>query len=405
MVWMETRPVDERMRFVVAVEAGEESFALLCRRAGISRKTGYKWLQRWRETGAAGLFDQPRAPLTHPQALCDEIVEACLGVRRAHPTWGPLKVKTWLERERPQTVWPAASSIGTLFDREGLTVKRRLRRRGPPSTTPFASCQAPNDLWCMDFKGWFRTGDGERCDPFTLFDGASRFLFRCQVMERCDADHVWPVLDAAFRQFGLPRSLRSDNGSPFASIGVGGLSRLSVKVIKAGVVPDRIEPGKPQQNGRLERFHLTLLGDAASPPAQTLAAQRRRFADFQKTYNEDRPHQALGGLTPGSVYIPSPRCWDGILREPHYGPDEEVRRVRSNGEIKWGGEMIYLNHALAGEPVGLTQTEDGWAVRFAFVPLGVIRHGATKLKPPPRKARGLVDKPAASPQSHRPNSN
>lgn len=405
MVWMETRPVDERMRFVMAVEAGEESFALLCRRFGISRKTGYKWLERWRKLGAAGLFDRPRAPATHPQTLAADIVEACLAVRRAHPTWGPLKVKAWLDRERPQMVWPAASSIGTLFDREGLTVKRRLRRRGPPSATPFASCQAPNDLWCMDFKGWFRTGDGARCDPFTLCDGASRFLFRCQVMERCDADHVWPVLDAAFREFGLPQSLRSDNGSPFASVGVGGLSRLSVKVIKAGVVPDRIEPGKPQQNGRLERLHLTLLGDAASPPAETLAAQRRRFAAFQKTYNEDRPHQALGGLTPGSVYIPSPRGWDGILREPHYRSDEAVRRVRSNGEIKWGGETIYLNQALAGEPVGLTETEDGWTVRFAFVPLGVIRHGAAKLKSPRRKARGLVDKPAACPQPHRPNCN
>jgi transposase InsO family protein len=403
MVWMETRPVDERMRFVLAVEANEESFSLLCRRAGISRKTGYKWLKRWRASGASGLFDQSRTPLTHPQALASERVEACLAVRRAHPTWGPVKVKAWLERERPRAAWPSASSIGALFDREGLTVKRRLRRRGPPSTTPFAACQAPNDLWCMDFKGWFRTADGARCDPFTLFDGASRYLFRCQVMERCDADHVWPVLDAAFREFGLPRSLRSDNGSPFASIGMGGLSRLSVKVIKAGVVPDRIEPGKPQQNGRLERFHLTLLGDAASPPAETLAAQRRRFAAFRKTYNEDRPHQALGGLTPGSIYIASPRAWDGILREPPYGCDEEVRRVRSNGEIKWGGELVYLNKALAGERVGLTETEQGWSVRFACVPLGVIRHGEAKLKPPRHKARGLVDKPAACPQPHRPN--
>ena len=257
----------------------------------------------------------------------------------------------------------------------------------------------------MDFKGWFRTGDGRRCDPFTLCDGASRFLFRCQVMERCDTDHVWPVLDAAFRQFGLPRALRSDNGPPFASVGAGRLSRLAIKIIKAGVTPDRIEPGKPQQNGRLERLHLTLLRDTASPPAATLGAQRRRFSAFQRIYNDDRPHQALGGATPGAVYSPSSRRWDGILRNPHYEPDEEVRRVRTNGEIKWRGELIYLNEALSGERVGLKETEDGWNVRFACVPLGLIHHGSDALQRPKRRTRGHVDDPAARPQAHRSTAN
>jgi transposase InsO family protein len=400
---METRPVEERMKFVLAVEAGEESISTLCLRAGVSRKTGYKWLERWRTLGAEGLFDRSRAPSCPGLAMDVSVARACLDVRREHPTWGPAKVKDWLERERPGLIWPAASSIGSLFDREGLTVKRRRRRRGPPSTTPYASCAAPNDLWCMDFKGWFRTGDGSRCDPFTLCDAASRYLLRCQVMDRCDADHVWPVLDAAFREFGLPRALRSDNGSPFASTGAGGLTRLSVKIIKAGVTPDRIEPGKPQQNGRLERFHLTLLRDAASPPARTLGEQKKKFAAFREIYNEQRPHQALGSARPAEVYTPSMRRWDGVLREPHYGPDEKVRRVRSNGEIKWYGKLVYINHALAGEWVGLSEVEGAWAVRFGCVPLGLIHNGADQITLPKHRARGNVDNPAGSPHSHRPN--
>lgn len=402
MPWTELRPVDQRMRFVLSVEAGEKPFSVLCAEAEVSRKSGYKWWDRWKRYGAAGLVELPRAPLTRPQALDPVIAAACLGVRKAHPTWGPVKVKAWLERNQPGASWPAASTIGELFDRTGLTVKRRRRRRGPPSSTPFAVCEAPNDLWCMDFKGWFRTGDGQRCDPFTLCDAQSRYLLRCQVMERCDTEHVWPVLDAAFREFGLPWWLRSDNGPPFASTGAGGLSRLAVKVIKAGVTPDRIEPGKPQQNGRLERFHLTLLRDAASPPAASLDAQQRRFASFRKTYNEERPHQALGGARPADVHGRSPRRWDGILRHPHYESDEEVRRVRSNGEIKWRGELVYLNEALIGEWVALNESEKGWDVRFANVRLGRIDHDANTLRRPTRKACGPVDNPAGCPHPHRP---
>ena len=235
MGWTETCAVDERMRFVMAVEDRDETFALVCRRFGISRKTGYKWLGRYEAAGVEGLIDRPRAPLNHPQALTETLAERCLMVRRAHPTWGPVKVRAWLSRRAPRTEWPAASTIGALFDREGLTVKRRLRRRSPPSSAPFGRCGAANDVWCMDFKGWFLTGDGTRCEPLTLSDAHSRYLLRCQAIARTDTDHVWPVLDAAFREFGLPHRLRSDNGSPFASRGAGGLSRLAVKVIKSGI--------------------------------------------------------------------------------------------------------------------------------------------------------------------------
>jgi len=257
MGWTETCAVEERMRFMLAVERQEEPFSALCRQFGVSRKTGYKWLERYEAAGVEGLIDHSRAPRAHPRALNEAIAERCLEVRRAHPSWGPVKVRAYLERRTPAIAWPAASTIGTLFDREGLTVKRRLRRRSPPSSAPFAACKGANDVWCIDFKGWFLTGDGTHCEPLTLADAASRYLLRCQALGRCDTDHVWPVLDAAFREFGLPQRLRSDNGPPFASCGAGGLSKLSVKVIKAGVMPERIAPGKPQQNARLERLHLT----------------------------------------------------------------------------------------------------------------------------------------------------
>jgi putative transposase len=398
MGWRETCAVDERMRFVMAVEKGEEPFAAICRRFGVSRRTGYKWLERYDEVGVEGLIDRSRAPLNHPHAISDAIVERCLAVRRAHPTWGPVKVRAWLARRAPREEWPAASTIGTLFDREGLTVKRRLRHRSPPSSVPFAHCGAANDVWCMDFKGWFLTGDGTHCEPLTLSDAYSRYLLRCQVVAHTDGDHVWPVLDAAFREFGLPKGLRSDNGAPFASRGAGGLSQLSVKVIKAGVVPERIAPAKPQENGRLERLHLTLLQDTANPPARSLRQQLDRFRSFQQLYNEERPHQALGNDTPADHYAASPRRWDGVLREPEYGEEHAVRRVRHNGEIRWRSDTVYISAALTGEPVGLLEQADGsWTVFYGPIALGVITHGSDRLRKPKRRTRGHVDNASALP--------
>jgi putative transposase len=395
MAWRETCTMEERMRFVDAVVENTEPFAAICRRFGVSRRIGYKWLDRYQAEGIQGLKDRSRAPLHHPQMMTARVADLCLMVRRAHPTWGPVKVKAWLERNRPGIEWPAASTIGALFDREGLTVKRVVRRRSPPSSMPFAQCAAANDVWCMDFKGWFVTGDGKRCEPMTLSDAHSRYLLRCQVLARNDGEHAWPVLDAAFREFGLPFRLRSDNGSPFASTGAGGLSQLSVKVIKAGVLLERIKPGKPQQNGRLERFHLTLLRDTASPPAPTLRAQLERFRSYQYVYNEERPHQALGNEVPAMRYAASPRRYHGILREPDYSADHEVRRVRHGGEIRWQGTTVYITAALAGEPVGLLEEDDGgWSVSYGPIDLGVIAHGDNRLRKPKPPACGHVDNAA-----------
>jgi putative transposase len=399
MGWRETCAMEERKRFVLAVEKAEETIAALCRRFGVSRKCGYKWLERYRDEGFAGLADRSHAPLHHPHEVSDEALEQCLAVRRAHPTWGPVKVRAFLARREPELHWPAPSTIGALFDREGLTVKRRLRRRAVPASAPFAACTEANEVWAIDFKGWFLTGDGTHCEPLTLSDAHSRYLLRCQVLAKNDTVHVWPVLEAAFREYGLPQRLRSDNGPPFATTGAGGLSRLAVLVIKAGVVPERIAPAKPQQNGRHERLHLTLLQDTASPPARSLREQLERFRGFQRLYNAERPHEALGNATPSDRYQVSQRPFDGVLREPDYTDEEKVRRVRTSGEIKWQGKRVYISTALVGEPIGLSELPDGsWAARYGSFQLGVIAHGEHRLRKPRAKTCGLVDNAARCPQ-------
>jgi transposase InsO family protein len=366
--------MNERMCFVAAWLEGEETKAALCRHFGISRKTGYKWLARYNEQGAMGLEDRSRAPLSNPRSVSQARIEAVLAIRHRHPSWGPRKVKAWLEANEPEVSWPAASTIGGLFDQAGLTRPRKRRQRAPVQMQPFAACRAPNDVWCVDFKGWFLTGDGIRVDPLTISDGHSRYLLCCQAVDRPDEAHVWPCFEAAFYDYGLPVAVRSDNGPPFAGRGAAGLSCLSVKLIKAGVKVDRIAPGKPHQNGRHERMHLTLKRETASPPAANLAQQIDRFDDFRRIYNDERPHEALGQIPPAQFYQPSPRRYDGRLRSPDYDQGVAVRRVRRCGVIKWRGREIFVSSALKGEPVGLHAiAEDTWLVKYGPVVLGTIK--------------------------------
>jgi putative transposase len=378
MPWRETRVMDERMAFVVDVQRGEASLAELCRRYGISRKSGYKWLTRYEAGGAAALTDRSRAPHHHPQALSEAVAAAVLAVRARHPTWGPKKIRAWLGRHRGDLACPAESTIGLLLARQGLVKPRRPRRHVPPSGAPLSACDTPNAVWGVDFKGWFVLGNGRRCDPLSLSDLATRYVLRLQAVERPDTAHVWPLLDAAFREFGLPEVVRSDNGPPFASAGAGGLSQLAVRLIKVGVRPERIAPGKPQQNGRHERLHRTVQAETARPPAYDARAQQRRFDEFKRLFNEERPHEALGQTPPAAHYRPAPRPYSGREREPEYASGHEVRRVRHNGEIKWRGELVFLSEALVGEPVGLAESEtDGtWQVRYGPVELGTLTaHG------------------------------
>lgn len=373
MPWRATCPMKERVAFIVACEREEVPLALLCRQFGVSRKTAYKWLARWAEEGVEGLKERSRAPRCHPNALAPGVEAAVLALRGEHPTWGPRKVRAWLRARRPGGAWPAASTIGALLTRAGLTAHRKRRRRTPPPGRPFTDCAGPNEVWTVDFKGWFPTGDGARCEPLTLQDAHSRYLLRCQALPRADAEHTWAVVEAAFWEFGLPRALRSDNGPPFAGRGAGGLSRLGVRLLKAGVVPERIAPGRPEQNGRHERLHLTLKRETASPPGASLREQAERFARFRRLYNEERPHESLGQEPPAWHYAPSPRPWRGRLVEPEYPEGHLVRRVRTNGEVKWRGGKLFLGEALIGEPVGLVEAEEGrWRVFYASVELGWV---------------------------------
>jgi len=396
MPWKETCVMDERMRFVVAALEGERPMSELCRQAGISRTTGYIWLERYREEGPAGLQDRNRAPHSHGRERPRHLVEAALSLRERYPHWGPRKLRVKLGELYPDADLPAASTIGEWLKREGLIKPRRWRRQTPPFRQPFPAVQAPNDVWCADFKGWFRTGDQCRCDPLTLSDGLSRSLLRCQAVERPDHEHVRPVFEQAFCEFGLPLAIRSDNGPPFASTGAAGLSPLAVWWLKLGIVPQRIDPGKPQQNGRHERMHRTLKAETATPPAATIAEQQARFDAFRRYFNEERPHEALGFKTPAAYYVPSPRPYPCPVREVVYPDTFAVRRVRSNGEIKWRGELIFISQVLVGEPVGLAQTDSGeWQVRFADLELGFIDRKCRRLcrRPPypTSQACGLVD--------------
>jgi putative transposase len=268
MPWSETCAMDERMRFVIAASEDEAVMSEICAGFGISRQTGYKWLGRYRAEGIEGLRERSQAPIRHGRARDEELVEAALALRERHPSWGPKKLRRKLGERFPEEAAPARSMIGDWLRKEGLT---QARRRCPPFSAPFQSVGAPNDVWCADFKGWFATGDKERCDPVTIGDAMSRYLLRLKAVRRTDGPHVRSEFDAAFREFGLPLWIRTDNGPPFASIGAGGLSQLAVWWIKLGVKPERIEPGKPQQNGRLERLHRTLKAETADPPAATLA--------------------------------------------------------------------------------------------------------------------------------------
>lgn len=373
MPWTETCAMEQRMRFALEYCRAEHSMAALCRMFRISRGVGYKWLGRYRMDGVDGLKDRSRAPKRHPNEVTPEVEQAVVAARRAHPTWGPKKLRVVLERHDPFGAWPAASTIGEILRRHGLTVPRKRRRRTPPQTQPFRACDGPNTIWCADFKGWFRTGDGTRCEPLTISDAYSRYLLRCQALTETSLGTVEGLLEAAFREYGLPQAIRTDNGSPFASRGIGGLSRLSVWWLKLGIVPERIQPGQPQQNGRHERMHLTLKQQTASPPARTLRGQQRRFGGFQREFNQDRPHEALGMRTPASVYACSPRAYPQRVGDPDYAEGLELRRVKPNGVFNWKNRRVFLGEALGRELIGLEALDDRhWRVLFGRVGLGIF---------------------------------
>jgi putative transposase len=380
MPWRETCTLDERLQFVGEYLKAQREMIELCLDFGISRKTGYKWLSRYKSDGPQGLHDRSRAPHRHPQAISDEVAQLLLAARRAHPNWGPRKLLALLKHQQPRLGLPAASTVGDLLKRYGVSEPRRRVRRVMPFTRPFASCVRPNDVWCADFKGHFRTGDRYLCYPLTVTDAYSRFILRCQGMTRPTGQGVWPYFEQAFREFGLPKAIRSDNGSPFATRGPHGFSRLSIWWLKLGITHERIKPGHPEQNGRHERMHRTLKQETAKPPRANLRSQQHAFDAFVEEFNYQRPHEAIDQRTPSHLFRPSRRPFPEHAPDFEYSSTQQVRKVMDGGRIRWKRQLVYVGDQFSGEHVGLNQaTENAWEVWLGPARLGVVDHTHPKL--------------------------
>ena len=382
MPWKEIRTVDQRLQFLSSYQKEEMSVTDLCHEYGISRPTAYKWIKRYEEVGPEGLLDLTRKPHGCSHATPAEIENEVLALRKRFPSWGARKLKARLERINPNVLWPAASTMGQILSRAGLTNPKRKKRRTTPYSQPFSAVTAPNQLWCMDFKGYFMTGDGYRCDPLTITDSHSRFLIRCQVVGRMDLAQVSAVCDAAMREYGVPERIRTDNGAPFAGTGLLGLSKLSLSWTKLGILHERIQPGKPQQNGRHERMHRTLKEDTTKPPARTLTAQQKKFDSFRATFNHERPHEALGNETPGSIYVPSTRMMPSRVVPFVYPKTFETRRVNNSGDVSWHKGRVFISEVFRNEDIAFEQIEDDlYRVVFYNTELGEFNSSEMRFRP------------------------
>ena len=373
MPWKETCPMDQRIEFIADYLHGDYTKKDLCMLYGISRPTGDKWIKRYHDHGPEGLQERPRRPHHHPDTTAPEVVERIVEAKLAHPSFGPKKVMDRLRAQEPNTPWPADSTAGDILKRNGLVRPRRKRRHVPADPHTLVTCNAPAQSWSADFKGDFRLGNGQRCYPLTLTDNHSRFILQCRALRHMTTAAVKPWFEWVFRQYGLPETLRTDNGSPFASSAVGGLTQLSKWWVRLGIRPERIRPATPSENGRHERRHRSLKEAVINPPASSLSAQQRRFDSFVEEFNWQRSHEGLGRLTPGQVHEVSLRPYPAKLPTIEYDSAVTVRRVRRTGEFKWRGRLLYLSQVLAQEPIGLVPCDNAcWEIRYSFHLLGVL---------------------------------
>lgn len=374
------------MLFVSRLEEGER-MTDLCVEFGISRKTGHKIWERYRRKGLAGLEDESRAPRRIANQTRPEIVHRLVELRKKHPTWGGRKLRSWLCEHERSVEWPAPSTMTDIFRRNGLIDEnsRRSRRRRKPGVawSTLRGAEQPNDVWCVDYKGQFRLGNRQYCYPLTTSDLFSRFLLTLESLDSTDGEQAKPVFEEAFRLYGLPLEIRSDNGPPFASQGLLGLTRLSVWWMRLGIVHQRIDPGHPEQNGQHERMHRTLKAETTRPAGENSLQQQERFDDFREEYNNDRPHESLAGKTPGNIYQPSPRPFPERLPEPTYPFHDDVLRVDASGHIRMTmSRQVFVSEALAGQTVGLREEDDGlWLVTFLDRDLGLYDPKQGTFKP------------------------
>jgi len=372
MTWKEINMVDQRKLFMSKVQEGSYSFAKLCRQFDISRPTGYKWLERFEQGGDAALENMSRSRHTQNNSTPVETENLILETKFKFSSWGPRKILAYLNLEYPSHNLPSKTTIGNILDRYGLIIPRKTRKRFAALTTPLSNCHQNNDKWCFDFKGKIETADGKKCEPFTLTDANSRYLFFCNHLDANDTEHVWSIFEIMFQEYGLPIAVLSDNGPPFASSAAGRLSRLSIRLIKAGVIPEHIDPGKPYQNGRHERMHLTLLNDAINLEL-SFNEQQEKLNEFKSYFNFVRPHEGIDNQRPGDIYCPSPRIWNGRLVSPEYEKGFKVARVRCCGNISWQGRNVYVGKILVNEPVGIKENDEGdFEVHYGPLFLGKI---------------------------------
>lgn len=383
MPWKDLRVERQRLLLVQDYEEGA-SISELAGIYEVSRKTIYKWLERHDEQGVAGLADASRRPHKSPNQVSAE-VEAAIVEARHRWKWGPRKLRVKLCQQDEARPWPSISTIATVLKNKGLVVRRRRRAHTPIQTPPYICPDEPNAVWCADFKGYFRAGDGTRIDPLTITDASSRYLLRCQIVERTDFVHAQAVFEAAFREFGLPGVIHTDNGVPFASVAPGGLSRLSMWFVRLGITPERSRPGSPQDNGRHERMHRTLKQATATPPHATVRLQQKAFDSFRCEFNQHRPHEALGDLTPAACYQTGTRRYPWRVPELQYADDVHVRRVSQQGSVRWKGVRTFISEVFRYEPLGLKQFDERWLeVYYGPVALGWFdgyRHRFSRAQP------------------------
>ena len=371
MPWSETTPMDQKTQFIADYLRQSLSMSELCDLYGISRKTGYKLVERYLKHGPSGLEERSRKPSSSPNHTPEHIVEAIIALRQRHPSWGAKKLLPILERRHPNWDLPGRSTVCDILSRQGLVPRKRNRRHIGHPGKPSTQILSPNDCWSADFKGQFKTGDGLYCYPLTVTDGFSRYLLGCQGLGSTSVAESKPVFTRLFKEHGLPRRIRTDNGVPFATNTLARLSQLSAWWVRLGVLPELIEPGKPQQNGRHERMHRTLKAETTRPPANSCRGQQRKFDHFQHEFNFERPHEALDMQTPASLYEPSSRVMPNKIPPLEYPDRFEVRYVSANGGIRWNKDWVNVSITCVGEYVGLEEIDDGiWNVYFGPLKLG-----------------------------------
>lgn len=381
MPWNTRSVMDVRRELVALVREQGVSVASASAQYGVSRPTAYKWLKRFAERGESGLSDESRAPHTRPNTTDALRLERIVGVRRQFPSWGPKKVRAWLQRRDPGVEWPAVSTIGEILDRAGLVERRIARRRAPAYTEPLRHATAPNEVWSIDFKGQFRLGDGSLCYPLTVTDNFSRMILGCFALETTAAWRAEHCMLDVFDRWGLPTSIRSDNGSPFATPGLMGWSSMSAGWQKLGIRHERIEVGHPEQNGRHERMHLTLKRETTRPAGHDGVEQQERFDCFCGYFNTVRPHEALQMRTPAELHTRSSRELAEV-KPPDYSRCDDTRVVKRDGSICIGRRRIHVGSALAGHEVGIVELEpELWLVHFAGIDVGLFERGETKMSP------------------------